>query len=152
MDQVDLQPDSGAIQNLNSPSRLGNTKYKVAVTPRDYQICHNLADKEGFLHNTYSFPTIMAIKEGELVGFISTHIEGESIVCGPLVVKTDRNHAMTLVRLVEAYDLALRSMGIEWYIFHTPKNGKLEQLAEKIGFKPYEERDGEVFFLRDLMR
>lgn len=91
-------------------------RYAVAKNPGDYQRVHSLLKKEGVPKQVMGFPTVMAFDDGELVGCIGTHIQKNMIIAGPLVVESSRRRVFTVMRLCEAYQLALASMGIKAFI------------------------------------
>ncbi len=97
------------------------------------------------------FPTVVAKRDGKLIGLLSTRPVTEAIVAGPLIVDLPTRGVVTM-RLVEAYDIVLRRAGVKNYLFHV-KKGKAwaEQVERALGVAPYtEDGHGNLWFKRDL--
>ena len=120
--------------------------FHVASSTKDYESCHRLMDEEG-INRTWglTFPTIMALdKKGQLVGFLSTRIEKNMIVAGPLVLKSDQRRMFTALRLAEAYESSMRNLGIKTFVFAGEAGGLLERAIERYypHVEPYAVQDG----------
>lgn len=130
------------------------TDYRLAAGPADYAKAHALVRGEGWEEHELSFPTIMAIKDGELVGILATHIVNNTIMAGPLVIKSDgeKRRLWTMIRLIELYENVMREAGIKQFIFAVPKDltTYLYQIQEVLKMTPYAEKDGHLFFERNL--
>jgi hypothetical protein len=129
------------------------TIYCIADSARSYSLCHQLIREEGLEQSELSFPTLMAISEdGVLTGVLGTHISNHQIVAGPLVLKSDRPHYWTLIRLIEHYERVMRTAGVTEYIFSVPKDAEawLDKIDKLFHFEPYSEKDGRLWFVRKL--
>ena len=126
------------------------TEYRMADGAGDYRRCHQLIKEEGWPEHEISFPNIMAIKDGELVGLLATHIVDKMIIAGPLVLKRGAPRYWTLIRLIENYENVMRAAGVTRYIFAVPSHLKvyLDQIDRTFGLKSYAEKDGHKFFER----
>jgi len=93
-------------------------KYKIAETPEDWGAVKRLLLAEGFDDQELGFPTIMAIDNETLVGFIATTPRTDMILGGPMVMKHDKRRVFTAVRLVELYEQTMRSLGITSVVFY----------------------------------
>lgn len=129
------------------------TEYYLARTSQDYKACHDLVQEEGLEEHQLSFPTIMAIKDGELTGFLSTNISKKQIVAGPLVIKSGARRYWTLIRLIERYENVMRHTGITEFIFSVDakmSEAWLDKVYELFHFTPYTEHNGRLWFVRKL--
>ena len=63
------------------------------------------------------FPTVVAERDGEIIGCLATQEEPSCVVAGPLVVKDGRLKAICGIRLAEAYENVLRAAGVTTYYF-----------------------------------
>lgn len=97
-----------------------NTKYRLATSSRDYQRCRQLFEEnQGEPPSVrLSFPTVLAERDGSVIGFLSTHPSSTHIMAGPLEVKGGRN-MITFIRLIEAYENVLRAAGVASFMFYT---------------------------------
>lgn len=142
--------DSELIQRLNKTRRLGGVEYYVAVSSSDYKQCHMLARAEGIESKSLTYPTIMAKKDGQLIGFVSTYTVDDMVAMGPLVLKSDRPHPMIALRLIEAFDTVMQGIGIEWYIFYVGVDSNLKSIADRLGMTMYAAQHGKAYYLREL--
>lgn len=128
------------------------TMYRMADGPADYAKCHKLLRDEGLPDHELSFPTIMAKKDDELTGMLATHYSNGMIIAGPLVLKSGQRRYYTLIRLIETYERVMRAAGITSYIFSAEASNEawLDKIDKLFHFKPYAEKDGRLFFIRDL--
>lgn len=128
------------------------TSYRLAASGSDYAKAHKLIKAEGLEQAQLSFPTMMAWKENELTGFISTYISNNSIVAGPLVIKSGQSRYWTLIRLIENYERVMREMRIQSYIFSVDKDQQswLDKVNEVFAIKPYTEYNGRFWYQRNL--
>ena len=92
------------------------TLYRLAHSPRDLSACHRLARDHGMDAKTFTFPTVVADREGEIVGFLATQPSKTAVVAGPLAVATPRP-LITVLRLLEAYENVLKAAGVSHYYF-----------------------------------
>lgn len=126
---------------------------RVASNPGDFRRVHDLMRAEGITHRTIKTPTIMALTDDdELVGFIATEIQDHMIVAGPLVVKSDRRRVFTALRLVNAYENAMRNMGITSFIIPAEHGGLIEEFVTRYypSVAPYAKQQGYSFYIRRL--
>lgn len=128
------------------------TTYRLAYSAQDYHRCHQfLKDQGQEEEGSLSWPTVMAAREGALVGCLSTIPSKTAIIAGPLVVSTKRP-LMTVMRLVDAYEYVLREASISAYHFGidlTEHQDWLDLLL-KLGRQPYHRDEQAAWFKRDL--
>lgn len=130
-----------------------SVEYKVAVNPGDYARAHRLMKEYGGSKQKLTFPTILAVKDGEVVGLIGTRIYKDMIVAGPVVVRRTMG-ALGAIRLVEAYENAMRNMGIEWFIFWTDgEQSIIEKAIRRFNpeMTPYSIKGSKRFYRRLLV-
>ena len=65
----------------------------------------------------HGWPTAVAIRDGKLIGAVSTREIDGRIVCGPLRVAIP-NPARVILRLMGTYEIYLRSIGVTKYLFY----------------------------------
>src|SRR5262245_41754596 len=92
------------------------TSYRLAHSSKDYRACHQLLKGLQIAAGTLSWPTVMAIREGEVIGCLSTQTDKGAIIAGPLAVSTTPPSLVAL-RLVEAYEHVLQRLGLQGYYF-----------------------------------
>jgi hypothetical protein len=131
-----------------------DTTYQLAISSKDYRDCHRLMQAEEGLPDmgALSFPTVMARRDGKLVGFLSTHNDNRYVIAGPLIVKGMRNPMITL-RLVEAYDMIMLAHGIKLYYFSVDANRKdafSREKLESLGMKFWEQKDDTAWYKKEL--
>lgn len=128
------------------------TEYRLAMGGDDYRRAHELMTAEHMEQDELAFPTMMAWKDNELTGFISTHISNDLIVAGPMVIKSGRPRYWTLIRLIENYETVMRDIGITAYVFSIDASDEkwTQDIWDIYGTRPYAERDGRKFFVRNI--
>lgn len=122
--------------------------YRVARNPGDYKQCHDLMTQERMEAVRVSFPTIMALEDLKLVGFIGTRVIKKMVVAGPMVLDSSRKRIFTALRLVEAYDTAMNSLKMKSVIFYVDTDSVIYKMIErwKPDMTPYAFRDGKAFY------
>ena len=126
--------------------------YRLASKPDDYRKAQALMKAEGVPKQELGFPTILAIEDKRAVGMISTNIQNDMVIAGPLVVRSDRRRVMTAIRMVEMYEMALRGMGLATFIFHVDEGTFLDRVIKRYGdkYQPYAVEGTRKFFVRRL--
>jgi hypothetical protein len=131
------------------------TSFRLAKTPGDFRKCHALLRKANREAATkLSFPTVMALREEELVAFISTaDPQKAKVVCvGEMVVDPEiKNPIHLMFDLVETYDAFMTSIGMQIYYFTIPVDQKqwIETIKKSGGATFVEEVGGLMFFRRE---
>lgn len=131
------------------------TKYTLAASPNDYRRCKALWATRPDLGEPepIGFPTVMAHREGELIGFLGSHPNKKMLVAGPMVVKPGPSQGVTVLRLNLAYENFLRSAGIMSYYFTIPDSeAAYQKIVETVlDIKPYAHEDGLKAYRRVLI-
>lgn len=130
-----------------------HTSYTLATSSKDYAECHALELAEtGAESHAYSFPTVIARRDGEVIGFFATIPPDKYVIAGPLVIKGGRNPVVAM-RLIEAYDVVMRRLGIQLYYFTvdaTRTDALSLERMQAVGMQHWETRDGITWMKREL--
>lgn len=127
------------------------TRYTVAQSGQDYKKAHALIKEEGLDDAPLNFPTLLAWEDAKLVGVLGTDTTQKMIIAGPLVLRSDKKRVFTLLRLLEKYEDVMRACQITSYIFSVEIGTKwLEEVETLTELKPYAEKDGRAFYVRNL--
>src|SRR5262245_22423375 len=124
--------------------------FTVASSPGHYGAAHQLMRSEGVEQKqSLSFPTVMAWDGDALVGICGTRIVDKMILGGPLVVRTDHRRLFTIMRLCEAYEEAMKNIGIESFILSVEHGSILHRGMERYHphLRPYATEDGSDFYV-----
>jgi hypothetical protein len=133
----------------------GNTDYSLAGSPKDYREANEFLKKEEVDYTGLSFPTIIARREKDVIGVIST-IKGEPrITAGPLHINVGKGdqELFTTIKLTSCYDGILKKAGITKYWIWMRVGAKLIEVCEQLPcYKRVEMNDNEdyVWFERSL--
>ena len=137
------------------PLPLGNTDYSLARSSRDYREANEFLKDREVEYTGLSFPTIIARREKDVIGVIST-VKGEPrITAGPLHVDTKDGHEIfTAIRIVSCYDGVLKKAGITkyWFWAHIENEQLIDTCRQLSSHKEVEMNDNEdyVWFERSL--
>lgn len=125
-----------------------NTIYRLA-TPADFPACQALEQAQFDTSWPLGFPTIVAERNGEIIGLFSTNLECDwAHMAGPLALK--RPSAIVAMRLIEFYEFALRQLSIPAYVFFVSAwNDHWLKQARLFG-KQIRSNDKNLFFERSL--
>ena len=99
------------------------THYGLCASGADYGRCHRFLKAEGMSQaKSLTFPTVFALREGEVVGLIGSTMTAWGLVADPLHVREAiRNPAFMMLRLIDAYERILRETGLTEYKVAMPK-------------------------------
>jgi hypothetical protein len=126
------------------------TVYRLAKTTRDFQRCHTLCRQQGIDAPRLSWPTVMALRDAELIGMLSRIPSDKAVIAGPLAV-TGRHPLLTIIRLVEGFDVMLWHAGVRVYHFGVHlTNKEWIRLLSKLGFEPYTRDQEAAWYRREL--
>jgi hypothetical protein len=93
--------------------------YRVAETDAEYSLARKLLVSQGMDSQDMGFPTILAVDDEKLVGFIATTPRNDMILAGPLVLADVKMSALLAAQLVRLYINAMKNMGISSFVFYT---------------------------------
>jgi len=129
---------------LTGLKKVMKTEYKVAETDKDFEGCRKLIDGDEQL----SPPTVMAVRNGEVIGLISTSCGKDSIFAAPMV----SNSVFTSIGLYELYEKVLRKLGVDHYLFTVEKVNKrmIEAVERLFNIKPFGGTDEFLFYARRI--
>ena len=108
---------------------------------------------EGAPSVNLEFPTILAFEPDRLVGLLGTHYQDELMIAGPLVLQSDFPRFKTALTLCEAYDHAMRTLGIKSFIMYVDKGNIMHQAIERYnppGVEEYAREGDRIFYIRRL--
>lgn len=95
-------------------------QYRVAETNDEYAMCKRLLAATGGDAQELGFPTIMAMDDEKLVGFIATTPRTDMVLAGPLVMDEAHGAApLIFAQLARLYETAMQNIGITSFIFYT---------------------------------
>ena len=99
-----------------------DTVYRCAASERDYRKCKAFMAQDGHDHDL-RYPTLMALRAGQLVGMMGTEPSEEAILCGPLVVdKSLPNPSFVIMRLWDAYEALMAQAGVQTFMFYVRRD------------------------------
>lgn len=128
------------------------TTYHLCTKPGDYRACHALREAAGRPKVTLSFPTVYAVRDNAIIGFLSTTEAKGQIVAGPLVTDpTLKKPVFVALRLAEAYEQVLREAGVTSYrVGVTKDRPEWSAAIQRSGFRPYAETETDTWYERTL--
>jgi len=88
------------------------TEYKIAEDG-DHEAFGRLLDEVNTEWVEMSFPTIVALREGEVIGGISRHPTDDRILVEPIFAP----NIYVYIRLIEAMENVLAAAGVKWFDF-----------------------------------
>jgi hypothetical protein len=98
------------------------TIYRLSQ-PQDIRACKKIwAEKEKDFGKPkkLGWPTIVAERNGKILGFLTTGVHTKFIVAGPLILNGGSS-GFTTLRLVEAYEVVLRMAKVDGFFFSIDK-------------------------------
>lgn len=131
-----------------------HTVFRLARAGGEFNKLYAIARRNGtpLPAGTLNFPTVLAEREGKVIGFLSTIKASQSIgVCaGPLMLAKGPNMLLA-IRLAEAYEVLLRKVGVKEY-FHTVEKTRSEYIGmlERLGYTKQHEMDTHIVMQRKL--
>lgn len=129
-----------------------STTYHLCTKPSDYKACHALREAAESPKVTFGFPTVYAVRDNAIMGFLGTLRAKGQIVAGPLVTDpTLKKPVFITLRLAEAYEQILRQAGVTSYRLGIAKDRpEWSQAVARAGFTPYSETPTDTWYERTL--
>ena len=115
-----------------------STIYRLAKAGGEYNKLYAMLKRQSGekAQGLFDFPTVVAVRGGEVIGFLATVKHEKAIICGPLVLRDGPNVFVGL-RLLDAYERVLRAAGVKAYFTLVPEShkGELRLLEDGLSFK-----------------
>ena len=127
--------------------------YRLADCASDYTACHKILKLHGRPSDwKLHFPTVIAVKDKKVLGFLSTVKCSWSVLAGPLETLEPQVNGIMILRLLEAYDVVLRTMGVTRYCFEVKKENDhwIKQINRGGGAICFSSNDTTWYFERFL--
>ena len=128
------------------------TKIRLARPGGEWNRLYAMAKRAGGRPHKgdFGFPTVVAERDGEVIGFLSTWPSDKAVFAGPLVVDGGKNPFL-FIRLVEGYENVLKAAGVKVYLHHIDKEREEHVgMMERLGFSRYREVDTGWLMKREL--
>ena len=129
------------------------TLYRVADNSGDYKKCHALlreiAPEED---RAFNWPTVVAERDGEIIGFLSTRDLRGRLEAGPLIIGVEGHKSFVALRLIEAYENLLSLLGYKGYIFSVVKSNPkwVKSVEQGANLKPYAETEDRFWYYKKV--
>ena len=113
------------------------TSYNIALTDADYKKAAMFFGEGGQDGRGITFPTIIAERDGTVIGAMATKDRDDMVVAGPILVSVpNRNNGIVTLRLTEAYERALRASGVSRYLIHVERKlHNWKNLLNRLGYE-----------------
>jgi len=124
-------------------------KYRVAETDDEYAEARRLMLAEGFPDQGLVFPTILAVEDDEIIGFIATAPRTDMVLSGPMVMRQDKRRVFTAVRLVTLYESVMKKLGMTVLTFYADEKDSIFVKAVRKWFpqvQPYAKQGTTLFY------
>ena len=118
------------------------TLYRLATTPADYRKCHKIIKPLAW---KLSYPTVMAERDGDLLGFLSTLRHPKRVVAGPIHAP----NGIVMLRLAEAYENFLWTAGVRVYLVPA-QDPRHAGMLDRLGYERTAETGGVAWFRKTL--
>lgn len=130
-----------------------SASYRLADGPADFRRAHALCDALGMERVTFGWPTVVAEKDGEIIGVMATRPSDKAVLVGRLAAK-GQNPSFTLIRLVDAYENVLRLAGVKVYLIPTQREDERLQVAIErlMDIRPWVRDEKVVWYRREIPR
>ena len=131
-------------------TNLYGTDYKVVSNPAHYRACHKFLRDNKVKPVKLTYPTLVAERKGEIVGIMGTLRSDKAVIAGPVYVSIP--NSMVPFRLIQTYELFLKSQGIKKFIFSVDTyNHKWLNMIERAGVYNRTRLKGQnIWFEREL--
>ena len=133
-------------------SRPAQTEYRIAMQKDEIAACRELLEEvmgAQERRERLEQPIIYARRDGQVLGFAATRIRKKIISLGRFIVRPGRHAAFTSLRLLQAYENALRFWHVQSYFVGVPDDmPQLGQLLESLGWPVYQRQKNATWYHR----
>lgn len=86
------------------------------------------------------------------MALLGTYIENNMIIAGPLTIDPAKKRPVTAFKMLEAYDIIMRDLGITSYVLPVEQGCIVEKVIDRYysHISPYSVKDGYKFYIRYL--
>lgn len=128
-----------------------DTLYRLAHGQRDLRACQTMARAQG-VSVTMSWPTVVADRHDQIIGCLGTRPSKKAVIAGPLVVApTVQRPVLTVMRLIEAYEVVLKQAGVRFFFFKVDFGNEVwRRLVEKMGHRAYHQDGQGTIYRREV--
>ena len=127
-----------------------DTLYRLARPGGEFNKLYAMVRRSRYPMQKLEWPVVVAVRDGDIIGFIATHPRDDAIVAGPLLLKDERN-PFVFMRLVQAYENVLQCAGVKSYLFNVEKsNFSYIHSVQAVGVPLIAEDDNTMLFKREL--
>lgn len=125
--------------------------YRLATSPHDYKLCHELARSTDLEDRRLEYPTVMGFDDDILIGFVSTMQKGGLLAVGQMAVKKGRLRSVVAGKLLTALENVLSLSGVSWYYIPVRKErDDLLELVSSFAERLDDTGDGNTWFKRKI--
>jgi hypothetical protein len=129
---------------------MSETVYKLATTLADYRRAQALCKERGPYQGPMAFPTVLAWRGDEVIGFVSTHPDATAVLCDRVAI-VEGAPKKTVLSMMDAYERVLWAAGVRvYYIWIEKDNGQALTATAKLYGEPYHIDDEHAWFRIDL--
>ena len=129
---------------------LHGTDYNIVLNPAHYRACHKFLRDNKVKPVKLTYPTLVAEREGEIIGLMGTLRSDKAVIAGPVYVSIPNSPVS--YRLIEVYEQYLKSKGIKKFIFSVDvDNHKWLNMVQRVGvYKKTGTKGNSIWFERTL--
>ena len=133
-----------------------SAEYFLCRSSEDYKLCHKFLRDNGSTRKVeLGFPTVVAVRDIDIIGLISRHPSKDMVIIGTLALANGlptTAKGIITIRLVEAIEIVMRDSGIKHYwVSVDSENEQLKSAIERaflIG--PHSSDKKNTFYQRTL--
>lgn len=127
------------------------TDYRIARAKEDYAISAEFLGKAA---DEIMFPTVVAVRDGRIVGAVATHNRDDMVVAGPLRVdESIPNKAVLALKLSEEYERVMAALEVREFLFSVYRdNERYLRALERLPIERVDENESMIWFRRQPER
>lgn len=129
------------------------TSYLILSSSKDRKEAERFLADSSVQFSDLKFPTVIARRNGSVIGVMGTIPNDKAILAGPVHVQVNGNPSFVLKDLVTAYENVLKAAGVTMYNFFIAEdNDKFLNVFAKLPklYDRYAIEEGRVWFRRRM--